>query len=112
MGGRPAPSSVARSASDAGCARRTQRGRQPYSGNNIGLYWYAQDNFRVNRSLTLNLGVRYEFNGVAQSMNEFDQNALASFPGLITFKAPASQKKNFAPRIGFAYSPGTSSHAR
>src|SRR4051812_47164027 len=41
-------------------------------------------------------------------MQEFDLNSFASFPGLITFKAPTSQKKNFAPRIGIAYSPGTS----
>src|SRR5215470_17417090 len=41
-------------------------------------------------------------------MKEFELNSLASVPGVITFKAPAQQKKNFAPRVGFAYSPGSS----
>jgi hypothetical protein len=35
-------------------------------------------------------------------------NSAASVPGLINFVAPQPQYKNFAPRIGFAYSPGTS----
>jgi hypothetical protein len=35
-------------------------------------------------------------------------DAAASTPGIITFAAPKSQKHNFAPRIGFAYSPGDS----
>jgi hypothetical protein len=81
-------------------------GGKPYSGNNIGLYWYAQDNFRVNRSLTLNLGVRYEYNSIAKSMKEFALNSLADVPGVLTFFEPQPQKANFAPRVGFAYSPG------
>lgn len=82
-------------------------GGKPYSGNNIGLYWYANDNFRVNRNLTLNMGVRYEFNSIAKSMKEFALNSLADVPGVLTFFEPQPQKKNFAPRIGFAYSPGS-----
>ena len=39
-------------------------------------------------------------------MRLFDLNATASTPGVLTFQAPQSQKKNFAPRVGFAYSPG------
>src|SRR6185312_3810182 len=35
-------------------------------------------------------------------------NSAASVPGLITFQAPQPQYNNFSPRIGFAYSPGTS----
>ena len=35
-------------------------------------------------------------------------NAAASVPGLIDFKEPKPQYKNFAPRLGFAYSPGNS----
>ena len=83
-------------------------GGKPYSGNNIALYGFANDNFRVNRNLTLNLGVRYEFNSVRKSMKEFALNSLADVPGVLTFFEPKPQKKNFAPRVGFAYSPGTS----
>ena len=35
-------------------------------------------------------------------------NSLASVPGLITFGTPQPGYKNFAPRIGLAYSPGNS----
>jgi hypothetical protein len=86
-------------------AQRNVGGR-PYSGNQTAFYAFANDNYKVNSHLTLNLGVRYEFNGVAQSMQLFDLDKAASTPGVITFAAPKSQKGNFAPRIGFAYSPG------
>jgi hypothetical protein len=83
-------------------------GGKPYSGNQHALYGFANDNFRVDRHLTLNLGVRYEFTSVPRSMKEFALNSIADVPGVITFFAPEPQKKNFAPRIGFAYSPGES----
>src|SRR5262249_37672015 len=35
-------------------------GGKPYSGNQTAFYAFANDNFRVNRHLTLNLGLRYE----------------------------------------------------
>jgi hypothetical protein len=54
----------------------------------------------------VNLGVRYEFNGVAQSMRLFNADALADTPGVLSFQAPQPQRTNFAPRIGLAYSPG------
>ncbi|HJZ97672.1 MAG TPA: hypothetical protein VKE70_14280, partial [Candidatus Solibacter sp.] len=83
-------------------------GGKPYSGDDHAIYAYANDNFRVDRHLTLNLGLRYEFNSVPRSMKEFALNSLADVPGVITFFAPQPQKKNFAPRVGFAYSPGES----
>ena len=53
-------------------------------------------------------GVRYEFTAVPRSMKEYALNSLADVPGVLTFFEPQPQKKNFAPRIGFAYSPGKS----
>jgi hypothetical protein len=88
-------------------AQRNVGGR-PYSGNQTAFSAYANDNWKITPNLTINLGIRYEFNGVAQSMQLFNLDAAASTPGYITFKAPTSQKSNFAPRIGFAYSPGSS----
>ncbi len=82
-------------------------GGKPYSGDDYALYFYGNDNWKVNRNLTLNLGLRYEFTSVPQSMKEFELNSIASVPGVITFAAPQPQKKNFAPRVGFAYSPGS-----
>jgi hypothetical protein len=81
-------------------------GGQPYSGNQTAASIYGNDNYKVDSHLTLNAGLRWEFNGVAQSMQQFSQDAAASTPGIITFAAPKSQKHNFAPRVGFAYSPG------
>jgi len=50
---------------------------------NIGVYGvYAQDDWRINKNLTLNLGVRYEYN---------------------TFSP--KDKNNIAPRLGFAIDP-------
>ena len=81
-------------------------GSRIYVGNSYQLYLYGNDNWKVTRSLALNLGLRYEFSSVPRSMKEFDLNSIADVPGVITFRAPRPQKTNFAPRIGFAYSPG------
>lgn len=83
-------------------------GGKPYFGNLLAYYGYANDNWKVTRRLTLNLGVRWEYNGVPKSVKEQALNSLADVPGVLTFAAPKAQKKNFAPRIGFAYSPGNS----
>jgi hypothetical protein len=88
-------------------AQRNVGGR-PYSGNQFAVYGFANDNFRLNRNLTLNFGLRYEFTSVPKSMKEFALNSLADVPGVLTFFEPQPQKTNFAPRVGFAYSPGES----
>jgi hypothetical protein len=80
-------------------------GGKPYSGNNIALYGYANDNWKVNRNLSLKLGVRYEFSSVPESMNELGLNKLAGVPGVLTVRRAAAAEENFAPRLGFAYSP-------
>lgn len=81
-------------------------GSAPYSGDGNGYYAFFNDNWRVSHNFTLNLGVRYEYNGVSQSMRDFALESQASVPGVISFFAPQPQKLNFAPRFGFAYSPG------
>ncbi len=88
-------------------ARRNVGGK-PYLGNALAYYLYANDNWKATRHLTLNLGVRWEYNGIAKSMKEQALNSLADVPGVLTFAAPKPQMKNFAPRVGFAYSPGNS----
>jgi len=81
-------------------------GDRPYSGNANAFYAFMNDNWRVSSHLSLNLGVRYEYNGVSESMKDFAMNSAADVPGVLTFFAPQAQKLNFAPRFGFAYSPG------
>jgi hypothetical protein len=83
-------------------------GGKPYIGNQTAYYFFGNDNYRMNRNLSINLGVRYEYNGVARSQKEFALNSLADVPGVLTFSAPQPYKKNFVPRVGIAYSPGSS----
>ena len=92
-----------------------------YSKKDFG--WYFNDDWKVNRSLTLNLGIRYDiqtaptdrFNRL--SYFNFAPNPISSqvpglnLPGNLAY-TNGSQRgvyntnyKNFAPRVGLAYSP-------
>ena len=81
-------------------------GSKPYSGNDTAYYFFANDNFRLTAISPSILGVRYEFNGVAQSMREFELNSLAERSGRVDVWRPVAEKNNWAPRLGLAYSPG------
>ena len=67
---------------------------------------YVNDDYRIRPNLTINLGLRYEYVTVPVASRYQDQSAVASVPGIISFQKPTYDKTNFAPRIGFAYSPG------
>ncbi|MGA3106934.1 MAG: TonB-dependent receptor [Terriglobales bacterium] len=65
---------------------------------------YAQDDWRVLPSLTLNLGVRYDFENPPNDKN--GQSSIYDLPSNQTI--PGTWKTNYrelSPRIGFAYSP-------
>ena len=83
-------------------------GNNTYYGDQSAIYAYGNDEFRITKNFTLNLGLRYEFTSVPFGERLQSLNAAASVPGLITFGSPQPQYKNFAPKVGFAYSPGTS----
>jgi Carboxypeptidase regulatory-like domain/TonB dependent receptor len=68
---------------------------------------FVQDDWRITRTLTLNLGVRYEYNSVVKEahnlIGNFDPNL-----GLVQVGKQISgpynpDRKNFAPRFGFAW---------
>ena len=82
-------------------------GSTQYYGNQWATYLYGQDDWHVRNNLTVNLGLRWERTTVPETMKLQKLNAIASVPGLIDFREPRTNNKNFAPRIGFAYSPGT-----
>jgi outer membrane receptor protein involved in Fe transport len=79
-----------------------------YYGDQISTYLYANDQWKVTPNLTVNLGLRWEFTSVPYSERLQSLNSISNVPGLITFAEPQPQYKNFGPRIGVAYSPGTS----
>ncbi len=60
---------------------------------------FAQDDWKVNPRLTLNLGVRYDYEKVPSAFTALAQPALPQ-----TLNHP-SDKNNVAPRIGFAWDP-------
>ena len=79
------------------------------------LDFFGQDEWRIRRNLHLSFGLRYEYNTVPKSANnEIERTFRGPFPGSI---AGISQfvngrtgifdpdKNNFAPRVGFSWSP-------
>lgn len=71
---------------------------------------YVNDDYRVKTNLTLNLGLRYEYMTVPVLTRYQKFSSAADVPGLITFREPTPQKTNFAPKLGFAWTPGASTN--
>ena len=81
-------------------------------------FGFAQDDWKVMPSLTLNLGVRYEWAGGPTESNgrisnlDLDNKTAFGAAGagplglLVTGKPSFNSNNNWAPRVGFAYSPG------
>jgi hypothetical protein len=93
---------------------------QPLDRSGWYLAGFFQDDWTVNQSLTLNLGVRWETDtpnlDAGNRMNSFDRTAInpvSGTPGVVRFagvdgwpKSPFSTNwKNFGPRVGFAWRP-------
>lgn len=81
-------------------------GNNIYYGNQKVLYAFAQDDWRVRPNFTLNLGVSYSYQQVPLGARTSQAlNSISSVPGLLEFREPKAQTKNFAPKFGFAWSP-------
>jgi hypothetical protein len=79
-----------------------------YYGDQIQFGAYVNDSWKVKPNFTINLGVRYERTTLPYGERLQNVNAISNVPGLISFGTPTPQNLNFEPRVGFAYSPGTS----
>ncbi len=70
-------------------------------------YWllgaYAQDDFRVTRRLSLNLGLRYEFSSVPFDRRDINMPNLLAPTVTIGKLYQNPTTKNFSPRVGFAW---------
>ncbi len=92
-------------------------GSSTYYGNEKAIYFFVNDTWRVTQHLTLNAGVRYEYTTTPIGENRQTLNEISNTPSLrvpqagnqaLVFSAPQAPKNNWAPRIGFAYAPGSS----
>jgi len=81
-------------------------GNNIYYGNQKVLYAFAQDDWRIRPNFTLNLGLSYSYQQVPLGARTSQVlNAISTVPGVLEFREPKAQTKNFAPKVGFAWSP-------
>jgi carboxypeptidase family protein len=70
--------------------------------DNTYLAGFVQDDWRVHRQLTLNLGLRYELDTDVKNVSRVDEINPLVQPFLVGERT--RDKNNFAPRVGFNYS--------
>ena len=78
-----------------------------FSVSNWRLGPFIQDDFKVTRTLVLNLGVRYDYFSVPNSGNHLYSRSDAGFGPLRPFNSIYNANRtDFSPRLGFNWSPG------
>ncbi len=79
-----------------------------YSGDQYGVFWYVNDIWKIRPNFSLNLGVRYEYTSTPFGWSQMALNSIADLPGVINFTSPQAPKRDYMPRVGFVWSPGSS----
>ncbi len=80
-------------------------GVNPFQMTQWQVGGFVQDDFRVNRRLTLNLGIRYDYFSVPQERDNrlFNLSNFGTGPLRPSTSIYGADRNNFAPRVGFAY---------
>jgi hypothetical protein len=108
------PQCVGFSASDGSTCTYTPASDGSFSQDVQRLAFYGEDSWRVSRQLTVNYGLRYQttwglFTGSGRS--EAENPAYVTLQALqipVVPSVPQDYRKQIAPRLGIAYSPGNS----
>jgi trimeric autotransporter adhesin len=98
-----------------------QFGTNAYNFRANSYDFFAQDDWRIRANLTLNLGLRYEYNGpYAEAKNQIanldvapgftaavpvEPGQVGSFNGVFPASLIRPDRNNFAPRLGLAWKP-------
>jgi hypothetical protein len=108
------PQCVNFTAADGSTCNYTPAGDGTFSQSVQRLAFYAEDSWRVSHQLTINYGLRYQstwglFTGSGRS--QADNAAYVTLQALqipVVPSLPQDYRKQIAPRVGIAYSPGNS----
>ena len=108
------PQCVNFTAADGSTCSYTPAGDGTFSQSVQRLAFYAEDSWRVSHQLTFNYGLRYQttwglFEGSGRS--QADNAAYVTLQALqipVVPSLPQDYRKQIAPRLGIAYSPGNS----
>ncbi len=100
--------------SDGSTCRYTPAGDGSFSQNVQRLAFYAEDSWRISHQLTFNYGLRYQTTWglfVGEGRSESDNAAYITLKALqipVVPSVPQDYRSQIAPRLGVAYSPGSS----
>ena len=109
-----APQCIDFTASDGSTCSYTPAGNGTFSQNVQRLGLYAEDSWRVSHHLTVDYGLRYQNTWglmIGSGRSEADNAAYQTLQALqipIVPSLPHDYNKQIAPRLGMAYSPGSS----
>ncbi len=108
------PECINFTASDGSTCAYTPAGNGNFSQNVQRLAFYAEDSWRVSHHLTVNYGLRYQNTWglmIGSGLSEASNAAYQTLKALaipIVPSVPHDYNKQIAPRLGIAYSPGSS----
>jgi hypothetical protein len=77
-------------------------GQPSFSINTVDYGFFGQDDWKIKPRLTLNLGLRWDYESVPGPFTNIQQ-AIGSYTPLPQFTQQPDDKNNFGPRVGFAW---------